>query len=121
MVEKTLTLAGVVMSQLVNISEALEELGLDQSDYDEFLVDLKSFLDESLPELDNAIQSGNFTEIRAKAHAIKGALANLRFVAAAKVAQVIELQGKDNVPDGLAGYFAELQKVLDASFAEISG
>lgn len=108
------------MSNLVNVQEALDELGLDQSDYDEFILDLKSFLEEALPELDTAVNSLDFTEIRAKAHAIKGALANLRFVAAASVAQIIELQGKDSQADGLGDHFLQLSKVLEDSFQEIA-
>lgn len=107
------------MSNLVNVQEALDELGLDQSDYDEFILDLKSFLDEALPELNTAVNSLDFVEIRAKAHAIKGALANLRFVGAAAVAQIIELQGKDSVGANLGEHFLELSRVLNESFKEI--
>lgn len=107
------------MTQLVYVNEALEELGLDQTDYDEFIVDLKSFLDEMIPELEAVVLARDFIEIRAKAHALKGALANLRFVAASKVAQKLESQARDGLLDHLDENMAELKSVLAESFVEI--
>ncbi|MDB9744007.1 Hpt domain-containing protein [Fibrobacterales bacterium] len=107
------------MENLVRVEEALDELGLDREDFMEFLEDLEEFLEESVPQLSAAVDAKNFPEIRAHAHAIKGALANLRFVAGAKVAHNLEKQGLNSVDEELEDDLAKLKDVLEKSFIEV--
>ena len=104
---------------LVDVNSALEELGLDKEDFDEFVDDLKAFLEEGMPALKGAIESEDFTEVRAQAHAIKGALANLRFVQSADVAKKLEEMGRTSTDNGMASSYAELEKSLADSYAEL--
>lgn len=107
------------MENLVRVEEALDELGLDREDFMEFLEDLEEFLEESIPQLSGAIEAKNYPEIRSHAHAVKGALANLRFVVAAKVAHDLEKQGLNSVEENLDENLAKLKDVLEKSFAEV--
>ena len=107
------------MDNLVRVEEALNELGLDREDFMEFLEDLENFLEESVPQLGSAIDIKSFPEIRSHAHAIKGALANLRFVAAARVAHDLENQGLNSVDEELDENLAKLKDVLEKSFTEV--
>jgi HPt (histidine-containing phosphotransfer) domain-containing protein len=107
------------VEKLVHIEEALDELGLDREDFMEFLEDLEEFLDESIPQLEESIANRNFSEIRSNAHAVKGALANLRFVPAAKIAHDLEKQGLNSVEDDLDSNIISLKDVLKKSFVEV--
>ncbi len=104
---------------LVDVNAALEELGLEKDDFIEFMGDLNEFLEEGMPALKGAIDSEDFVEIRAQAHAIKGALANLRFIAGAAVAKKLEDQGMRAVNENLMSDFLELEKTLSDSFLEL--
>jgi HPt (histidine-containing phosphotransfer) domain-containing protein len=109
------------MGQLVHVDAALEELGLELEDFVEFLGDLKEFIDEALPQLKSAIDSKTFVDVREHAHSIKGAVANLRFVAAAEIAHKLEKMGLNSVDEGLVNSYEDLVTCLDASFAEVNG
>lgn len=111
----------IIVDNLVRVEEALNDLGLDREVFMEFLEDLKEFLDESIPQLDSAIDIKSFPEIRSHAHTIKGALANLRFVAAAKVAHDLENQGLNFVDEKLDENLAKLKDTLKKSFIEVKG
>ena len=103
----------------VDVQSALDELGLDKEDFEEFVQELKSFTDEELPKLRGVVQGRDFTEIRAQAHALKGALANLRFVEAAEFAKKLESAGRESLDDGLEELLEGLEKSLVASYNEI--
>ena len=104
---------------LVDVNAALEELGLDLEDFVDFMDDLKEFLDEAMPNLKTVCESKDFGEISAQAHAIKGALANLRFVHSADIAKKLEFRGRESQDDNLLGLHADLEKSLADSFEEI--
>ncbi len=106
------------MEQYVRVEEALDELGLDLEDFVEFVEELRSFAAEALPGLKNAVQSRDFTAIRAQAHALKGALANLRFAEAAKHAYALEMDGKDSQAENLDSHMTTFEEILKKSFSE---
>jgi HPt (histidine-containing phosphotransfer) domain-containing protein len=106
------------MSQMVKVDEALDELGLDLEDFVEFVEELRSFAAEALPELKKAVSTRNFIEIRAQAHALKGALANLRFVDAAQYAYALEMDGKNSQDADLDQHLTDFEDMLKKSFAE---
>lgn len=107
------------MSDLVDMKNALNELGLDKADFIEFTQDLKVYLDETLPHLEQIVMSMDFKGIKEQSHAIKGAVANLRFIKAAEVAFFLETAGRNQSSDQVAEKFNELKDVLNASFLEI--
>jgi HPt (histidine-containing phosphotransfer) domain-containing protein len=104
---------------LVDVEAALEELGLDKDDFMEFVGDLKEFVSETLPQLDSAQVSDNKIQIRELAHSIKGAVANLRFLKAAEVAQEIERIGAGVKTGDVAPLIQELKSILESSYAEL--
>ena len=108
------------MANLVDVNSAIEELGLELEEFHEFIGDLKEFTDKMVPLLAKAIQSKDFQQIKDKSHAIKGALANLRFVAAAEIAFELESCGKNALDDDLQGRFNRFDTCLKASYQEIS-
>lgn len=107
------------MSNYVDMQSALDELGLDQEDFIEFTGDLKEFLDETMPELEQIVASMNYQGLKEKAHAVKGAVANLRFVKAAEVAYFLETAGRNESSEQVPEKFEELKEVLKLSFEEI--
>ncbi len=104
----------------VDVNAALEELGLELDDFNEFVGDLKDFLNDALPNLREACESQNFSEIVSQAHAIKGALANLRFVHSAEIAKTLEFRGRESNSDRLVELIGELENSVQASFAEVA-
>lgn len=108
------------MGTYVDMDSAIEELGLDKEDFIEFTGDLKEFLDESIPELESVVSSMDFVGIKEKAHAIKGAMANLRFVKAADVAMFLETAGRNSDPADVPEKLAELKATIEASFSELA-
>ena len=80
----------------------------------------REYTDEMVPILARAVKSKDFLEIRNKSHAIKGALANLRFVAAAAIAVELESCGKNSKDDNLQARFDMFDSCLKASYQEIS-
>ena len=108
------------MGNLVDKTVALDELGLDDEDFAEFIVDLREFTDEALPQLSEAVKSRDFNQIKEKAHAIKGALANLHFVKAAEVAYYLENAGRNSDATGIDEKVSELSEVLVQSYDELS-
>jgi HPt (histidine-containing phosphotransfer) domain-containing protein len=107
------------VENFVRVEEALDELGLDREDFMEFLEDLEEFLEESIPQLCVSVEARDYPEIRSHAHAVKGALANLRFVIGAQVAHDLEKQGLNSVEDNLDENLSKLKDVLEKSFAEV--
>jgi HPt (histidine-containing phosphotransfer) domain-containing protein len=109
------------MGQLVEVDQALEELGLEMEDFVDFLQDLKEFVAESIPLLNDAIVQSDYSAVREHSHSMKGALANLRFVEAAKIAYEIEKIGstEENISEADAQCKA-LEKCIEESFTEVA-
>lgn len=109
----------ILMSKLVDNERAIDELGLDLADFIEFMGDLKEFFDECVPELGAYVEAKDFDGIKDRAHAIKGAAANLRFVGVADIAFFLEKAGKESNPDGIEEKFKELAECVTLSFEEV--
>ena len=108
------------MAKLVDVNAAIEDLGLEIEEFHDFVGDLKEFTNEMVPILAEAVQAKDFLQIKDNSHAIKGALANLRFVAAAEIAFGLETCGKNALDDELQDRFDQLDSCLKASYQEIS-
>jgi two-component system, sensor histidine kinase and response regulator len=66
------------MPNTFDINALIEELELDKEDIVELMDDFKDFITTALPNLENAINSGDTGEVRSVAHSIKGSAGNLR-------------------------------------------
>ena len=108
---------GVLMQ--VNLENALEELGVSEEDYREFLGDLLVYANELVPQLE-AIIKGEMPrkEMHQLAHSLKGACRNMRFVAAGDLANQLEKWGAKDAELDPAPVYTELRKTLVESFAQ---
>ena len=74
-----------------------------------------SFLDESktiMDNLENAIQTLSFSDIKSNAHSIKGSSGNLKFQAIYEMAREVELSAQDE--DENFEYMAHFQAIKEA-------
>jgi HPt (histidine-containing phosphotransfer) domain-containing protein len=100
------------MEKSVDVSLALEELGISLKDYISLINDLKKHLERVMPELCTACQKSDFTAVKRLSHDLKGGLLNLRFFAAAAVAKKLE----SAAVKGEAGNLPKLQNALRRAF-----
>ncbi len=107
-------------NQLVDLRGALDELGLEESEFRELVGDLREYVDSTLPKLEQAIQSENRQEIRDLAHSLKGALNNMRFNRAGSIAQELEKGFGESSTASLNSLFSEFVAVLKDSFSQMS-
>jgi len=104
---------------LVDQKNAIDELGLSQDEYREFVGDLLSYVNEVIPQMAEVVEGrGPREEIHSLAHTLKGACRNLRFVVAGDVAYALEQWGSGKSEADPKPNFSELKQVLKASFAE---
>ncbi|MBU0955637.1 MAG: Hpt domain-containing protein, partial [Spirochaetes bacterium] len=92
----------------------------------EFLKELiKTFFDEIWlvyrDDLEAAIKSGNFTEIRNKAHKIKGAVANLRFTKASEILGEMEKLATQETSADYQAMFEQVKAMIAKIEQEIAG
>ncbi len=85
-------------NQVIDLDSALERLGGDKEFLVELLEDLNDQIRESIPSIEKSIKDSDFTELRAKAHSIKGAAANLSVIGLAN--KFSELEQKALTEDG---------------------
>lgn len=105
---------------LVDVEGAIQELGLAEEDYQEFLGDLSDFLKQALPDLKDLIDAhGNSADIESQAHSVKGALRNLRFVGAAEVAAQLEYCAAGKIPGDLNDLYQQFLLRLQESFSQL--
>ena len=105
---------------LVDQAQALEELGITQEDYLEFLGDLLAYTQEVLPQMKIVIEDQTQQkEMHHLAHALKGACRNLRFIAAGDLASDLERWGEGVFICDASAVFAKLNSVLIESFREV--
>jgi HPt (histidine-containing phosphotransfer) domain-containing protein len=104
---------------LVNKNVALEELGISEEDYTEFLGDLKGYAKDTLPQLRDLISSnGSKEEILFLAHSLKGACLNMRFILAGTLAGDLEKYAGGKLEADPQALLAQLEKALEDSFAQ---
>ena len=92
----------------------------------EFLKELiKTFFDEIWlvyrDDLEAAIKSGNFTEIKNKAHKIKGAVANLRFTKASEILGEMEKLATQETSADYQAMFEQVKAMIAKIEQEIAG
>ena len=104
---------------LVNVENALEELGISEEDYREFLGDLLTYANEIVPQLKTIVDHvGQRKEMHQLAHSLKGACRNMRFVAAGDLANKLEKWGALEVELEPIAVYTELRKILIESFQQ---
>ncbi|MCF6201562.1 MAG: Hpt domain-containing protein [Hydrogenimonas sp.] len=81
----------------------VESMGLNQSEADEFVLELIHQLENALPELDRKVQERDFEEIEHITHGLKGAALNI---------------GSGGVADILVDYNQEMKESKSAEAAE---
>ena len=106
-------------TMLVDQKAAIEELGITDADYQEFLGDLLNYVREVLPQM-APVLSGTMSrdEMQHLAHSLKGACRNMRFIAAGDIAYQLEKWGAGQCELDAASTYRELQATLMRSFAE---
>lgn len=79
----------------VPINAIAEELGIEEEEVIEFLVDFLDYTEtEDLVGLTEALSGGDAAAVRKRAHSIKGAALNLKLVEVAGLAEQIEKKGQ---------------------------
>jgi|GEM_PF-2943240 len=105
---------------LVDQAQALEELGITEEDYREFLGDLLMYVKEVLPQMKAVVDDPTRqNEMHHLAHALKGACRNLRFIAAGNLASDLERWGAGAYICDAGAVFSKLKSVLAESFLEL--
>lgn len=87
--------------QFFNYKEAIERLDGDEEFLLELLNELVEQIDENWPALQNVVSGKNYSELRAVAHSIKGAAANLNVEMLAAVFYELEEMGRSESMDGV--------------------
>lgn len=101
----------------IDLDEAINELGLQAMELPEFLEDLRSYCGERIPLIKEMIEKGQSKLLYEEAHALKGALRNLRFQEAGNLAYALEGLGKSQSLEGAKELLGQLEKSLAQSFA----
>jgi HPt (histidine-containing phosphotransfer) domain-containing protein len=79
-----------IMAKTYDINALIEELELDKEDIVELMDDFKDFIKDTVPQLEEAINSNNCAEARSHAHSIKGSAGNLRINFIYETAKVMQ-------------------------------
>ena len=107
------------MGQLVDMQDALDDLGLEQEDFIELVQELKTFISDSMPQLEASIQDSNSTDLERTAHSIKGALKNLRFLKSGQIAETLEKVGAGLSDENPQALLISLKDTLAQSYEEL--
>ncbi len=108
------------MEVLVDKKAALDELGIELEDYLELVTELRKFADSTLPKLGEQIQSAHWEEVEETAHSLKGAFRNLRFIKAARLAENLEVAGRESGTGQPQEDFNNLREVLEESLVQLN-
>lgn len=104
---------------LVDQKAALEELGISEGDYQEFLGDLLNYVHEVVPQMLPVVEGRAPREdMLHLAHSLKGACRNMRFIAAGDLAYQLERWGAGQLEMDASKVFDELKATLVRSFLE---
>ncbi|NOX87617.1 MAG: Hpt domain-containing protein [Calditrichaeota bacterium] len=87
-------------NKVIDLETALDRLGGDKEFLLELLGELVQQIDQSLPDLKNAVDSANYDELRSIAHGLKGAAANLGADKIAEQFLQLEMMGKEHRLNG---------------------
>ena len=97
-----------------------EELGIPEDLYQELLHDFTNQAETVLPELQAAVDAGDFPQIMERGHFVKGSSGNLRLKELYEIAKEIESGGKEKKDLGairermekFKSVFEELKKII---------
>lgn len=99
---------------MATIDEMSEELGIDREDVIEFLgVFLEYTENEDLPGLKSAIENGDVTTVKKRAHSIKGAALNLQLAEIASLAERIEKNAGANSLEGAEAMYTDILEQMN--------
>ncbi|HGY57199.1 MAG TPA: Hpt domain-containing protein [Caldithrix abyssi] len=106
-----------MQEKLIDFEMAMERLGGDKEFLVELLEELIQQVDESLPDIKQAVQTKSFTELRSLAHGLKGASANLNADRMASALKQLENMGLEGSVDGAEEYI-EIVEVANNKLRE---
>lgn len=107
------------MALLVDQKTAIDELGISEEDYKEFLGDLLNYVREVLPQMPPVVQGKQpRLDMQHLAHSLKGACRNMRFIAAGDIAYDLEKWGAGQIELDASKVVEDLRNTLTRSFAE---
>lgn len=104
------------------VKNMVEELGVDEDDAVQFLIQYIEFIPEIVSDFDLAVEKGDFVDLKAISHKLKGASANLRITKIAKLAAELEsialssdVQSCINIIDEIKSSFDEFDETFKNS------
>ncbi|MGD9817838.1 MAG: Hpt domain-containing protein [Desulfomonilaceae bacterium] len=100
---------------MTTIEQMSEDLGIDKEDVLEFLSVFVDYTEnEDLPGLKLALENGDASTVRKRAHSIKGAALNLQLTEIASIAERIEKTAAVNSLEGVEGMYTDIQEQINA-------
>ena len=108
------------MAVLVDTQAAVDELGIDLSDFMELCGELKDFIATTIPQLKKADEDDDKKSLEEVAHSLKGALKNLRFIQGGDLGETLEKIGAGRDDSSAADVLENLKVTLDNSIKELN-
>lgn len=108
------------MPKTFDLDALKNELELDQEDVVELFDDFKSFINETMPKLKSAVESGDMTESRSLAHSIKGSAGNLRIQEVYALSKQMQENSESSDAESLASNLAKLEAAVSEFLEELS-
>lgn len=101
---------------LPSLEAVAEELGLDEAQYGEILMDFIEDKKKDMADLSDALAQGNGERISRLAHRIRGSALNLRLNSLARPAANMEKAAKEGKVSQIAGDWDDLRREFEALF-----
>ena len=85
------------MPKTYDLQALVTELELDQADIVELMLEFRTFLSDTIPQLEKSISAGDLPSSRSLSHSIKGSAGNMRVQAVYQTA--LKMQAAADVTD----------------------
>ncbi len=105
--------------KVIDWETAIERLGGDKDFLIELLNELIEQMDQSLPELKQAIEQNDYDNVRSIAHGLKGAAANLGADQIANAFYEMETMGKNQDLNTAMSKFEEILEMKESVKQEV--
>jgi HPt (histidine-containing phosphotransfer) domain-containing protein len=102
------------MGQNINLQQIADNLGFELSDIEMLINMFIEASNDSLDQMQTAIQSNNFDDIVAAAHAIKGSAANIMLEDITNLAKDIELSSHDKLDIDYSTKCEQLRQLVNS-------
>ncbi len=107
-------------NKIIDWETAIERLGGDRDFLIELLNELVEQIDQTMPELKQAIENANYSEVRSLAHGLKGAAANLGADKISAKFYEMELMGKEERLENALASFEDILQMNDELKQELA-